>query len=76
MNAPLTRRDLDSAGCGDPSCPDPHTPPRAMFARCHRVGALRVRYVGSGIVELSCPVCGALVASLLVAGAPADVHTH
>ena len=66
---PLTRRELDSMGCQDPSCTGGHGP---MFfhGQCHPRAACVVTYDG-GVVRMSCSVCGLPIASVAVAsGAP------
>jgi len=68
---PLTRLDLDPAGCGMPNCWHDHSV-LYLHPRCHpSPGKTEASYhKASGTLKIACAECKALVAEVQVAEAP------
>lgn len=64
---PLTRAELDRAGCDNPNCGHDHT---VLFLHpvCHTGGGVEVAYDKRiGLLAIRCNVCGRRVAEVEVA---------
>ena len=63
---PLTRRDLDAAGCGTPNCGHDHSV-LYLHSRCHPEARTKVSYHKvTGTLRVRCGRCDALVAEFEV----------
>ena len=64
---PLTRVDLDSAGCDWPGCTHTDHPVMYLHPRCHPSAGTCVEYRRDGVLRIQCRKCEKLVAKVLVA---------
>jgi hypothetical protein len=67
---PLTRVDLDTAGCQAPGCTHVNHPVMYLHPRCHVSAGTRVEYHRDGVLRIRCRKCDSLVANVAVATFP------
>lgn len=66
-NQPLTQTTLNVLNCNDPTCTHEHDDTLTFHARCHPLAPTWTSYTAStGVMEVTCAVCGALVVEVAV----------